>query len=207
MTLSLRQRRRQAAEFEISSAALDLFEQHGVQATSVEQIAMAAGVSERTVFRYFAHKEDTALVAHTELRRALRTAIDEIGFEDDPLQCILEACRVVFNEFDETASPLTEALLRVDRLKHTEPMLLKAGLRVDADQTVWLTELLIERAGAEQLHAATTAEVIGLHFRLTLQRWADQQRSGSPATMLETFREVRQEFFALSDALRDRFDA
>lgn len=202
MSPSLRQRRRREAELEISMAALTLFEQQGVQATSVEQIAGEVGVSARTVFRYFAHKEDTALVAHTELRRALRAAIDETGMDVDPLEGIVRAVERVFDQFDASESPLRDALLRVDRLKYSEPSLLQAGLRVDAGQAVWLTDVLAERAGADRLHAAATAEMIGVLFRLTLQRWADRQRDASPMTMLETFREVRQEFLSIGDALR-----
>ena len=202
---SLRERNRRAAEIEISESALELFEKQGIQSTSVEQIASGAGVSERTVFRYFAHKEDTALVAHTELRRTLRESIDESTFAQDPLQCILEAYEHVFVEFDDSESPLTTALLRVDRLKNDEPLLLEAGLRVDSDQTSWLIELLTERGACDRLDASVIAETVGQLFRLTLQRWADTHRQGAdPATMLETFHEVREANFRLNDALRDR---
>jgi AcrR family transcriptional regulator len=38
--------------------ALELFERHGYDATSVEEVAAAGGVSPRTVFRYFPAKHD-----------------------------------------------------------------------------------------------------------------------------------------------------
>jgi AcrR family transcriptional regulator len=62
---TLRQRNRQRTLQEIAEAALALFEQHGFEATTVDQIAAAAGVSPATFFRYYASKEDV-LFAHAD---------------------------------------------------------------------------------------------------------------------------------------------
>jgi AcrR family transcriptional regulator len=43
---------------EISDAALRLFADQGFEATTIAQIAREAGVSQRTLFRYFGTKED-----------------------------------------------------------------------------------------------------------------------------------------------------
>jgi AcrR family transcriptional regulator len=62
---SLRERNRQRTRGDITEAALALFERHGYEATTVEQIARAAGVSSATLFRYFPSKEDI-LFAHED---------------------------------------------------------------------------------------------------------------------------------------------
>ena len=46
--IGLRERRRSQTRAEIAEAALDLFERQGVAATTVEDIAAAAGISPRT---------------------------------------------------------------------------------------------------------------------------------------------------------------
>ena len=56
-----RQRKKLATRERIRTCALRLFQQQGYEATTVEQIAAAAGVSHVTVFRYFPTKEDVAL--------------------------------------------------------------------------------------------------------------------------------------------------
>jgi AcrR family transcriptional regulator len=56
-----RQRKKTATRDRIRASALRLFREQGYDATTVEQIATAAGVSHMTFFRYFPTKEDVAL--------------------------------------------------------------------------------------------------------------------------------------------------
>ena len=60
----LRERKKAATMHRIQAAALDLFERHGFDAVSIEQVADAAEVSPSTVYRYFGTKE--GLVVHDE---------------------------------------------------------------------------------------------------------------------------------------------
>jgi AcrR family transcriptional regulator len=56
-----RQQKKAATRDRIRASALRLFREQGYDATTVEQIAAAAGVSHMTFFRYFPAKEDVAL--------------------------------------------------------------------------------------------------------------------------------------------------
>ena len=53
---TLRERNRRRTREEIAAAALTLFDQQGYEATTIEQIATAAGVSVATYFRHFPTK-------------------------------------------------------------------------------------------------------------------------------------------------------
>jgi AcrR family transcriptional regulator len=54
----LRERTRRAVQKEITDVAEQLFVERGYDATTIDDIAEAAGLSRRSVFRYFCSKED-----------------------------------------------------------------------------------------------------------------------------------------------------
>jgi AcrR family transcriptional regulator len=62
-TLGRREQRKRATRAALQAAADRLFAERGYDATTVRDIAQAAGVTERTFFRYFAVKEELALGA------------------------------------------------------------------------------------------------------------------------------------------------
>ncbi len=57
----LRERTRRAVRREIAKAAESLFVERGFEATTIDDIAALAGMSQRSVFRYFATKEEIVL--------------------------------------------------------------------------------------------------------------------------------------------------
>ncbi|MGF2948782.1 TetR/AcrR family transcriptional regulator [Microbacterium alcoholitolerans] len=81
----------------VVAAALDLFSQQGFEATSVEQIAKAAGVSRSTFFRQFGGKEDVVFTDHEEMLDSLRTFLAQP--HDDPWAAVCEASEQVFDHF------------------------------------------------------------------------------------------------------------
>ncbi|MEV4221917.1 TetR family transcriptional regulator [Nonomuraea sp. NPDC049725] len=57
MSLTLRQRNRLSAIHRIMDTAMDLFDERGYNAVTIDEIAAASGVSPRTFYRYFGTKE------------------------------------------------------------------------------------------------------------------------------------------------------
>jgi AcrR family transcriptional regulator len=58
-----REDKKQETRERLRDAAFALFERHGFEATKVEDIARAAGVSPRTVYRYFSTKSELVFAA------------------------------------------------------------------------------------------------------------------------------------------------
>src|SRR3954466_14967676 len=81
----------------VVAAALELFATQGFEATSVEQIAQAAGVSRSTFFRQFGGKEDVVFADHEVLLDELR------GWRAkgprDPWIAVCQASERVFRHF------------------------------------------------------------------------------------------------------------
>lgn len=189
---SLRERRRQQTEAEICRSALDLFEQHGVAATTVEQIAEAAGVSVRTVFRYFPHKEDAALVPHRDIEAAITRwliALDGTA----PLLPQLERMWVeILTSFDNGESESGRQMLRVWCLISREPTLLAAALRSEAARMEHTVEVLREALATDpdDLRPRMAVETLSTLGRVTIETWAARRAAGREVDLLETFRQA-----------------
>jgi AcrR family transcriptional regulator len=80
---TLRERARLLAEREILHTALRLFTEQGYDETSIAQIAEEAGVSRRTLFRYFGAKEDLVGGSARQLGRVLEDQIKRQPAADD----------------------------------------------------------------------------------------------------------------------------
>lgn len=70
-------RTRQLASQEILKTALRLFTEQGYDETTIAQIAREAGVSQRTLFRYFGTKEDLLGGGQDRFRQVLMETISE----------------------------------------------------------------------------------------------------------------------------------
>lgn len=81
----------------VVAAAIDLFARNGFDATSVEQIAKAAGVSRSTFFRQFGGKEDVVFADHEVVLSELRGFLD--GPHEDPWAAVCAGAEMVFTHF------------------------------------------------------------------------------------------------------------
>lgn len=81
----------------VVAVAIDLFARNGFDATSVEQIAAAAGLSRSTFFRHFGGKDDVVFADHELLLAKLRDFLDRQ--HPDPWVAVCEAATLVFQHF------------------------------------------------------------------------------------------------------------
>ena len=88
---SLKVRKQQVVRGALSAAAEELFLSHGFEETTVEQIALAAGVSRRTFFRYYASKEDVMVERSDRLGVLLLAELAARPLAEPPLLAIRNA--------------------------------------------------------------------------------------------------------------------
>jgi AcrR family transcriptional regulator len=84
----LRERKKQRTRETIARVGLDLFEERGYQATTLDDIAEAADVSTRTIFSYYPSKEDILFCDFPEMKAALARALDERPQGADALETL-----------------------------------------------------------------------------------------------------------------------
>ncbi|MFG3656929.1 helix-turn-helix domain-containing protein [Streptomyces sp. NPDC047706] len=75
----------------LQEAAHRMFEERGYARTTVRDIAAAAGVTERTFFRYFPSKEDLVLDETLDLAPVMRARVIARPAEEDPYSAVLGA--------------------------------------------------------------------------------------------------------------------
>jgi AcrR family transcriptional regulator len=90
-TLGRRERNKRATREALDAAAKELFAQRGYADTTVRDIADAAGVTERTFFRYFAGKEELILDDVLAWLPLLQQAIIARPADEPPLVAVLRA--------------------------------------------------------------------------------------------------------------------
>lgn len=129
---------------EISHAALRLFHEHGFEATTIDDIAAAAGISRRTYFRYFESKND---VAWGEFDRELHKLASRLRAlpESMPLMEALRTGIIEFNRIPDVEvgwhRERMRLLLRVPALQAHSMLRYAAWRRVIAEFTAERLEL------------------------------------------------------------------
>jgi TetR/AcrR family transcriptional regulator, regulator of mycofactocin system len=89
---------------ELSHIALQLFAERGFDATTVDDIAAAAGIGRRTFFRYFPSKNDLPWGDFEGLIERMRTTLDAVP-DDVPLTEALQGAVIEFNRFPAIEVP------------------------------------------------------------------------------------------------------
>jgi AcrR family transcriptional regulator len=138
----LRERKKAKTRAAIQHHALRLFAKQGYHATTIEQIADAAEVSQSTFFRYFPTKEDVVL--HDELDPRMIESLRAQPPELSPLAALRRTLREVFDELTEA-----EAARELQRheLARSVPELRARTLDQYASGLDMLSEAIAERLG------------------------------------------------------------
>ncbi|GAA4733072.1 TetR/AcrR family transcriptional regulator [Phytohabitans rumicis] len=171
----LTERRKAATRLEIARAAVRLFTAKGAAATSAEEIAEAAGISVRTLWRYFPTKEGTVLpllaAGIESFAHALRTWPAGAGVAE-----LLDAV-----DPGDTA-PTMLALVRLIR---TEPGLRAVWLQAHHDAEPVFAEALARRAGLAEPDLPTTvrAAMINTALRIAVEQHAFQEGADAVETV------------------------
>jgi AcrR family transcriptional regulator len=165
----LRDRKKARTRADIQRHALRLFRAQGFAATTVEQVAAAAEVSPSTVFRYFATKDDLAVLDGS---RSLAAVIPPL-FAAQPVeltavQALRATLRAAFAALppDQASARLERdiAILQVPELWAANSRLVVRGLEA-------LGELVAQRAGRDRHDPAVrtfTGAVLGVTVQVLL---------------------------------------
>ena len=122
----LRERKRQLTLERIAEAGLKLFLEHGYEATTLDAIAAASGISRRTFFYYLKSKEDV-LLAHEsgKFPQSLRPTFLKQSPNQRPITAARKTLLALASMYETKESILADGILRsVDALRLRKEALL-----------------------------------------------------------------------------------
>jgi AcrR family transcriptional regulator len=169
------------------SAAIELFNEQGYEATTVAEIAARAGLTKRTFFRYFSDKREVLFSGSQELQRRWLEGLCAAP----PAASALE---VVMSGLDPVAQMFTElhafARIRVGIIE-ANPELQERELIKLANLSAAIKAALIER-GVSANAAVLAAQAGVTVFHVAFARWVSQEDPGAfRALMDESLEELR----------------
>ncbi len=177
----------------IEQVALALFEEQGFEATTVDDIATAAGISRRTFFRYFASKNDILYANFDEILAELE-AWFEAADDGRPMFDVIAEATMRFNRVHSDGAAAHRE--RMELILHTPALRANASLHHDE----WAAS--ISRYAAKRLAVAETdlsAQLVG-HVALAVSSAAYEQWLSDPSADLA---DVIARAFAMSQSLSD----
>ncbi|MFI2349660.1 TetR/AcrR family transcriptional regulator [Streptomyces sp. NPDC019443] len=147
----LRERKKQRTRDALVRAALELFTTKGYEQTTVDEIADAVEVSQRTFFRYFANKEEAAFAVQQLAESHFIAAVRERPAREGPFEALRNA---VLGAWD-TIGEAIEAIIPLDlhmrsyQLIESTPVLLAVHLRRSTEVEEEIARLIADREGLD----------------------------------------------------------
>jgi AcrR family transcriptional regulator len=172
--------------FRVAEIAIDLFLARGYDEVTVGEIAQAAGISRRTMFRLFAAKEEIPFPDHEGRRQTQRAFLEASDPDADPLDTLAAAGERVLADFLEHR----ELVLKRYELTRADARVREREIVENAGYVQTIRRFLRDRAdrmpagppGAEEPIAAM---IDGAHVAV-LKRWV---RSGGTTDATAELRE------------------
>lgn len=147
----LRERKKRRTRDALLHAALDLFTTQGYDETTVDEIVDAVEVSQRTFFRYFASKEETAFAVQEMVESRFLSELRQRPAAEAPFEAMRSAVLCAWNSIGEAIEEIVsvELHMRTYRMIESTPSLLAAHLGRSIDLETEIAEVIAGREGLD----------------------------------------------------------
>jgi AcrR family transcriptional regulator len=189
--LGLRERKKRETRFALSQAAIRLTVLRGWDNVSVEDIAAAANVSERTFRNYFSSKAEAIVASHVERGRRTAEALLERPAGEALWDAVVNAIVVQF-EAQSTQSADDRYAVGLQQVL-SEPAVQHEVFRAHAMAQDELAAAIADRTGAAagDLYPEVVAAVVSAGLGTALSRWTRNPTDSLVALLREVFDQIR----------------
>ncbi|MFE9257001.1 TetR family transcriptional regulator [Streptomyces sp. NPDC006879] len=184
---------------ELATAAMELFATKGYEATTVDEIAAAAGVARRTFFRHFRSKEEAIFPDHDDTLTRAEAVLDAAPVDEHPLDTVCRGIKEVMRMY--AASPAVS--VERYRLTREVPTLREREIASVARYERLFTRYLLAHFDERDHHdgnddpllAEVAASAVVTAHNHVLRRWLRAGGQGDVERQLDhAFGIVRQTF-------------
>jgi mycofactocin system transcriptional regulator len=185
-------RRRVTSRAELEQIAFSLFATRGFDATTVDDIATAAGIGRRTFFRYFPSKNDIPWGAFEQELDRMRTRLKACPPEM-PLMDAIRLALIDFNQVAPAQVPLHRR--RMELILRVPTLFAHSTLRFTAWRAV-VADFVAERTGRRPDDLAPQAiahAILGVSVA-AYEHWLDHPGADLGALLDEAMRELEAAF-------------
>ncbi|MFI6040357.1 TetR/AcrR family transcriptional regulator [Nocardia sp. NPDC051321] len=175
--LGLREQKKRKTRLELCMAARRLVVAHGLDATTVDDIARVVGVSPRTFFNYYDTKLDAIVGPIGEI--GTPAARDEF-VSGGPTGVLMPDLTWLFSSGLEPEDEVREAISLVMEIIKEEPRVFAAFMAAGVQQETVVGELLSARAGqpvSREFAALAAGVMTNITTRAAMSATADTSRS------------------------------
>ncbi|CAM5504767.1 hypothetical protein SALBM135S_03098 [Streptomyces alboniger] len=147
----LRERKKQRTWNALLRAALELFTTKGYEETTVDEIADAVDVSQRTFFRYFANKQEAVFAVQEMVEARFVQVLRERPAHEAPLVALREAVLGAWEAMGQSIEEVVPVELHMSTYQMIEstPSLLAAHMRRSVETEDEVTRVIAEREGLD----------------------------------------------------------
>jgi AcrR family transcriptional regulator len=150
----------------IQEVALDLFDGHGYDQVTIEQIAEGAMVSPSSVYRYFGTKEQVVLYDDFDLE--LADVVEAELADHPPLEAVRRAFVLLLSQYYDRAEAFA---IRKVRYAYSEPSLRAARLEGTDAMARDLAAVLQRATDADELESQVQAAAMVWSLNAATERW------------------------------------
>ena len=189
-------RRRVTSRAELEQTAFTLFAANGFDATTVDEIAAAAGIGRRTFFRYFPSKNDIPWGAFEDELERMRARLRDCP----PGMQLMDAVRLALIDFNRvTPAQIPLHRRRMELILRVPTLFAHSTLRFTAWREV-IAEFVAERTGRRPGDLAPQAiahAVLGVSVA-AYEHWLDEPESDLGALLDDAMRQLGSAFGTLN---------
>lgn len=199
----LRERKKQRTRGALIRVAHELVVSRGYDDTTVDQIADAVDVSQRTFFRYFSSKEDVAFALQDEIESRFYEAVCERPAPEAPVRALRNALDSTWEEIGEAIAEVVPISLhmRMWQIIETTPALLAVHMRRSSEMEDRLAAVFTRREGLDP--ADPRPRVLVASFSGVMRAAGRQWGEGGDITIESARRTMEAYLDLMAPALSD----